>query len=99
RAKIASGRIVGHMGMPDSIALVAERLGIEIDRIAERWETETADFPVDSGAAALGILPPGRVIGITQFGSGLADDEERITMKLAMYYRPERFGLAEMDDV
>lgn len=99
RAKIATGRIVGHMGMPESIALVAERLGIAIDRIAESWDIETADAPIDSGTAALGVLPPGRVIGITQHGSGLAGDAERVRMDLAMYYRPDRFGLVESDDI
>jgi 4-hydroxy-tetrahydrodipicolinate reductase len=99
RAKIASGRIVGHMGMPESIAAIGERLAMPIDRIEERWDIETAKFPVDSGTDALGILPPGRVIGITQFGSGFSGADETISMKLAMYYRPEKFGLAEADDI
>jgi 2,4-diaminopentanoate dehydrogenase len=98
-AKIASGRIVGHMGMPESIAAIGERLAMPIDRIEERWDIETAKFPVDSGTDALGILPPGRVIGITQFGSGFSGAEEAIAMKLSMYYRPEKFGLAEADDI
>lgn len=99
RAKIASGRIVGHMGMPDSIALVAERLGLTIDRIEESWDIETAGYPVDSGTDALGILPPGRVIGITQHGSGFDGATERVRMDLAMYYRPDKFGLTESDDI
>jgi 2,4-diaminopentanoate dehydrogenase len=99
RAKIATGRIVGHMGMPDSIALVAERLGLTIDRIEESWDIETAEHPVDSGTDALGILPPGRVIGITQHGSGFDGANERVRMDLAMYYRPEKFGLTESDDI
>jgi 4-hydroxy-tetrahydrodipicolinate reductase len=99
RAKIATGRIVGHMGMPDSIALVAERLGLTIDRIEESWDIETAADPVDSGTDALGILPPGRVIGITQHGSGFDGANERVRMDLAMYYRPEKFGLTESDDI
>jgi 2,4-diaminopentanoate dehydrogenase len=99
RAKIASGRIVGHMGMPDSIMLVAERLGMSIDRIEESWDIETADYPVDSGTDALGILPPGRVVGITQHGFAYEGGVERIRMDLAMYYRPEKFGLPESDDI
>src|ERR1700739_4953490 len=66
KAGIASGRIVGHMGMPQAIVTIAERFGIAIDAVDERWETSTAEFPVDSGTPALGILEPGRVIGITQ---------------------------------
>jgi hypothetical protein len=99
RAKIASGRIVGHMGMPESIALVAERLGMGIERVEESWDIETAEFPVDSGTDALGILPPGRVIGITQHGRAYEGDVERIHMRLAMYYQPAKFGLEESDDI
>ncbi len=97
--KIAAGRIVGHMGMPESIAVLAERLGIAIDRVEERWETATADFPVDSGTPSLGMIEPGRVIGITQTGIGLAGAEPVIRMSLIMYYDPERFGIAVADTI
>jgi len=97
--KIASGRIVGHMGMPESIAAIAERLGLAIDRIEEKWETEVADFPVDSGTPSLGMIEPGRVIGITQTGLGLSGDETVIRMSLIMYYDPERFGIAAADTI
>jgi 4-hydroxy-tetrahydrodipicolinate reductase len=96
-AKIASGRIVGHMGMPESIAAVAERLNITIDRVEEHWSTTTASFPVDSGDATLGILEPGRVIGITQEGRGLHGDELMISMSLVMFYQPEKHGLEVAD--
>jgi 4-hydroxy-tetrahydrodipicolinate reductase len=98
-AKIAAGLIVGHMGMPESIAAVAERLGLEIDTVAERWEVETAAFAVESGAPALGLIEPGRVIGITQTGTGLCREAVVISMRLAMYYRPERFGLDPADTI
>jgi 2,4-diaminopentanoate dehydrogenase len=98
KRRIASGRIVGHMGMPDSIAAVAERLDIPIDRIDEAWETAVADFPVDSGSA-LGILEPGRVIGITQIGAGMVGSRRAIEMRLIMYYDPARHGLEEADDI
>jgi 4-hydroxy-tetrahydrodipicolinate reductase len=98
-AKIASGRIVGHMGLPESIALLAERLGMVIDTVTERWETETADFPVDSGDRTLGVLEPGRVVGITQFAEALRGDEVVMSMRLVMYYQPEKFGLEVSDRI
>lgn len=91
-ARTKDGRIVGHMGAPESIALLAEHLGIPITRIEERWETETADFPVESGVDSIGMIPPGKVIGITQYAEGPV-----ITTELAMYYEPERFGLTMAD--
>jgi 4-hydroxy-tetrahydrodipicolinate reductase len=98
-AGIASGRIAGHMGMPESIATIAERLGIDIDAVDERWETSTATFPVDSGTAALGVLEPGRVIGIAQEGRGRRGDATVISMRLVMFYQPERHGLTVADEI
>jgi 4-hydroxy-tetrahydrodipicolinate reductase len=98
-AGIASGRIVGHMGMPESIVGIAERFGMDIDCIDERWETTTAAFPVDSGTPTLGMLEPGRVIGITQEGRGRRGDETVISMRLVMFYQPERHGLAVADEI
>lgn len=97
--KIASGRIVGHMGMPESIAAIAERFGMTIDLIEESWETATADFPVDSGTEALGMLEPGRVIGITQEGTGRRGAEAVISMRLVMFYQPEKNGLTVADEI
>lgn len=97
--KIASGRIEGHMGMPESIAVVAERLGLDIDRVEENWTTATAAFPVDSGTPSLGMIEPGRVVGITQTGIGLSGGEAVITMRLVMYYQPERFGIEAADTI
>jgi 4-hydroxy-tetrahydrodipicolinate reductase len=99
RSKIASGQIVGHMGGPESVACVAERLGLEIDRVEESWDTETASFPVDSGTSMLGMIPPSRVIGITQRIIGMRAAEVVIDLSLVMYYQPERFGLVEADVV
>jgi hypothetical protein len=97
--RIASGRIVGHMGLPDTIAAVSERLGLEIDRIEESWETATASFPVASGLKEVGMIEPGRVIGITQTGKGLVGDKPVVSMNLVMYYDPSRHGLEETDEI
>lgn len=97
REQLAEGRIVGHMGAPESLALIGEALGLPLDTVTEAWETETAAFPVDSGDASLGVLPPGRVVGITQTASGLVGGRSVVSTRLAMYYTPERFGLVEAD--
>jgi 4-hydroxy-tetrahydrodipicolinate reductase len=97
RSRIKSGRIHGHMGGPESVAALAERLDMDIDRVEEGWDIETAKFPVDSGAAILGMIPPGHVIGITQSIRGMRGSETVIGLSLVMYYQPERFGLEPAD--
>lgn len=97
--RIADGRIQGHMGAPESLATIADHLNLEIDEITEAWDLETADFEVDSGDPTLGILPPGRVIGITQHARALSKGREVMRTSLAMYYQPERFNLIEEDRI
>lgn len=99
RAGVDRGDIVGHMGAPESLALLAEYLNLDIDLITERWDLETADTAVDSGDPVLGIIPPGRVVGITQFAEGHCGNDLVIQTRLSMYYRPEMFGLTECDEI
>jgi 4-hydroxy-tetrahydrodipicolinate reductase len=87
------------MGMPESIAVVAERLGMAIDGVEESWSTSTADVPIDSGTPSLGMIEPGRVIGITQVGRGLRGEDALVTMRLIMVYQPERFGIEVADTI
>ena len=97
-AKLATGRIVGHMSMPESIAALGERFGLPVDRIEERWEPHTSEDPVDS-ASDLGTIEPGRVVGISQHGRGFVGEEAVIRLNLLMFYRPERFGHEQADDI
>ena len=97
-AKLKTGRIVGHMSMPESIAALGERLGLPIDRIEERWKAHTIDEAVNSGSD-LGTIEPGRVVGISQTGEGYAGDSIPIRMTLEMFYGPDRFGLEQVDEV
>ena len=99
RAGLAKGDIVGHMGAPESIALMAEYLDIALDLVTESWDIKTATFDVDSGDATLGILSPGRVVGITQFAEGRINNAVVIETQLAMYYQPENFGLSQSDEI
>ncbi|WP_037078765.1 NAD(P)H-dependent amine dehydrogenase family protein [Neorhizobium vignae] len=97
--RIADGRVEGHMGAPESLLRIADALNLDIDEITEAWDLETADFEVDSGDPTLGILPPGRVIGITQRARALRQGNEVLRTSLAMYYQPEKFNLVEEDRI
>jgi len=96
--KISTGRLVGHMGMPESIAAVAERFGIQINRIEESWKTQLNTDPVESGSER-GVIEPGRVVGILQRGTGFLDQKEIINMHLNMFYEPTRYGHKEADEI
>jgi len=93
------GDIVGHMGAPDSLTLIAEYLNLRLTHIQEFWETKTASFEVDSGDPSLGILSPGRVVGITQKAEAYCNNNCIIKTTLKMFYQPKVFGLEEQDEI
>lgn len=97
-AKLKTGRIVGHMSMPESIAALGERFGLAVNRIEEKWIGHTFHEAVHSGSD-LGVIQPGGVIGITQTGEGFVQDRIAIRMTLQMFYGPERFGHEQIDDI
>jgi len=97
RAGIRGGRIHGHIGLPESFACLAERLDLPLDRVEERWETTLAELPIDSGTPLLGMIQPGRIVGIAQEAVGYSGDRAILTARLTMFYQPWEFGLEEAD--
>ena len=54
---------------------------------------------MDSGDPSLGILSPGRVIGITQKAEAYCNNNCIIKTTLKMFYQPKVFGLEEQDEI
>ncbi|MCY4463847.1 MAG: hypothetical protein OXC26_26135 [Albidovulum sp.] len=96
--KLKTGRIVGHMSMPESIASLGERFGLEIERIDEDWKAHTYPEAIESGSD-LGPIEPGCVVGITQTGAGYARGRAAIRLTLEMFYGPDRFGHRQIDEI
>lgn len=72
----------GHVGSPESVAMLADALGWEITDIEESIEPVVADEPVSSDYIA---VDEGNVAGIRQVARGFAGTEEKITLDLRMY--------------
>jgi len=81
RAQVAAGAIKHH-GLPESIAMVADGLGLEIDDISETIEPVIAREAVRTEFLE---VPPGRAAGVHQIARGTARGEEKIFMELQMY--------------
>ncbi|HHY14227.1 MAG TPA: NAD(P)-binding domain-containing protein, partial [Thermoanaerobacterales bacterium] len=82
---IENGNIVGHIGFPESISLVAEALGWELDEITQTREPiisnthrETAHVKVE----------PGMVAGCKHIGYGMKDGEAIITLEHPQQIHP-----------
>ncbi|RLE66020.1 MAG: dihydrodipicolinate reductase [Thermoprotei archaeon] len=78
KRKIESGEITGHMGLPQSIALIAKALDWKLDEIkVKEPEPIIADKTVKTQFLE---VEAGMVAGLEQAASGIISGEEKITL-------------------
>ena len=93
-AGLSSGAIVGHVGFPESISLIARALGWKLDRIEQRKE------PIISSVlrqTKYVTVEPGEVAGCSHTASGYAGEEELIRLEHPQQVLPELAGVATGD--
>jgi 4-hydroxy-tetrahydrodipicolinate reductase len=81
RAKVKEGAIK-HVGLPESVAMVADSLGLRVDQITETIEPKVASERVETEFLA---VEAGQTAGVHQIARGLADGKELVYMELQMY--------------
>jgi 4-hydroxy-tetrahydrodipicolinate reductase len=72
---------LGHVGLQQSVAMIAAAFGWKLTDIREEIGPVVADRPTPSG---LGEIEPGRVKGIHQLATGWIDGHEMISLTLDM---------------
>lgn len=80
-AQVAAG-VIKHHGLPESVAMVADGLGLEVDDIAEEIRPVVAREPVQTEYLE---VAPGQAAGVHQVARGLAKGEEKVYLELQMY--------------
>ncbi|MBS7641242.1 MAG: hypothetical protein QXJ19_06655 [Candidatus Bathyarchaeia archaeon] len=81
--KVSKGEIVGHVGLKQSIAMVADSIGIKLSRIVEEpIKPVIAEEKIESGFT---IVKPGFVAGVTQKAHGLLNEQQFITLIFKAY--------------
>ncbi len=81
RAQVAAG-VIKHHGLPESIAMVADALGFEVDEITESIEPVVARELVRTEFLEVAA---GHAAGVHQIARGLSAGEEKVYMELQMY--------------
>jgi hypothetical protein len=81
RGQVAAG-VIKHHGLPESIAMVADALGFDVDEITETIEPMVAREHVKTEYLE---VAPGQAAGVHQIARGLVKGEEKIYMELQMY--------------
>jgi 4-hydroxy-tetrahydrodipicolinate reductase len=79
--QVAAG-VIKHHGLPDSVAMVSDALGLAVDEI-----TETIEPVIASAAVRTEYLEvaAGQAAGVRQVARGFASGREKIYMELQMY--------------
>ena len=93
--KIRTGAITGHVGLKQSIALIADALGWRLDEIVvEPIRPVVAEREVRSDYIT---VEPGRVAGLRQVARGLMGGRAVITLELTAYMGAEEFDSVDID--
>lgn len=72
----------GHIGLRESLLMVADGLGWSLDEVEEILQPVHADAPVDTGYRQVAA---GEVAGIHHAAAGIVDGERPLTLDLKMY--------------
>jgi len=81
RQQVAAG-IIKHHGLPESVAMVAEGLGLPVEEIIETIQPVVARERVTTEFLE---VEPGQVAGVHQIARGLFHGQEKIYLELQMY--------------
>ena len=81
RTRVKEGTIK-HVGLPESVAMVADSLGLRVDEITETIEPKVATERVQTEFLT---VEAGQAAGVHQIARGLSDGKELIYMELQMY--------------
>lgn len=91
----ADGSIAGHVGFPESIQIVAERLGVTLDGpVEEKFEPLIAETPAPT---KYGQVDAGRTEGFIQRATGRVNGEDFIRYELLLHLRPREAGYEPAD--
>lgn len=93
---VQAGTVVGHMGFPESIGMIATRLGWQIDRVEERREPIVTTVPRRTPFVA---VAPGMVAGCRHTATGYREDRPVITLVHPQQIHPEAEGIATGDTI
>jgi 4-hydroxy-tetrahydrodipicolinate reductase len=85
REKIA-GKVMGHVGLVESLHLVADRLRLSLDEIREQIDPVIAEKRLKTEYFE---LQPGDVAGIRHVAEGLREGRKIVTLDLRMYIGAE----------
>lgn len=95
-AGVADGSVVGHFGFPESVAMIADALGWDIERVEQAREPIVARVRRETPFV---VVEPGGVAGCRHTAVAYADGRPVITLVHPQQVRPEAEGVATGDTI
>jgi 2,4-diaminopentanoate dehydrogenase len=95
-AGVADGSVVGHVGFPESAAMIAAALGWELDRVEQRREPIVA---LVRRSTPFVTVEPGSVAGCLHTATAWRDGEPVIELVHPQQVCPEAEGVATGDTI
>jgi len=90
-----TGSIAGHVGFPESIEIVCERLGVQLDEaVEETFEPLIAESPAPT---RYGAVPAGKTEGFVQRATGRVNGSDFVRLELVLHLRPHEAGFTPSD--
>jgi hypothetical protein len=84
-----------HVGLPESVDFIAERLGFKLDKSTESLEPVIAESQIDTGYQP---IAKGMACGVQQVGRGFVGEREVITLNFrAAVGEPESYDQVHID--
>ena len=93
---VTDGSVVGHIGFPQSIAMIARAVGWEIERIEQRLEPIISEVRRET---PLVTVEPGQVAGCLHTATAYRDGEPLITLLHPQQIEPHKAGVATGDRI
>lgn len=91
---VANGKVAGHVGFPESIRMVADGIGWNVEKIEQTREAIVSNVYRETQYAK---VDPGNVAGCRQCGYGYVDGEIKIEMEHPQQILPEKENIATGD--
>ena len=96
RDGVKTGKLSGHVGFPESIAMIADAIGWKVDKVTQSMEPIVTDVDRKS---AHGFAKAGNVAGCAMKAQGYVNGEIKIEMDHPQQIEPEQVGVKTGDYV
>lgn len=96
RAGVLDGSVIGHLGFPESLRILAARMGRAIDEVRMTTDPVVADRRY---VLPDGVVEAGRTIGASQRAEAWLDGRPWITVELMVHGAPREAGTPPVDEI